>query len=155
MRRWLIVAWVVAAAVGINAAAYQKEARLVSGEQIFLPLAPVDPRSLMQGDYMALRFVLAEAVTSDAMSGAVVVTLDARRVATFARLDDGAKLGPDERRVRYTSRGGRPVFGADAFFFEEGRAKAFEAARFGGMRVDDAGQLMLESMHDEALRRIE
>lgn len=120
-----------------------------------MPLAPLDPRSLMQGDYMALRFELANDVMDEPAGGVVVVKLDARRVATFVRREDGSPLGPDERRLRYTSRAGRPVFGADAFLFEEGRAKAFEAAKFGGMRVDPRGQLILESLHDEALRRIE
>lgn len=69
MRERLIVAWVVAACVGINVAAYRKEARRVSGEQLFLPLAPLDPRSLMQGDYMELRFALASDVM-DAPEGA-------------------------------------------------------------------------------------
>lgn len=155
MRKWLVVVWVAAACVGINVAAYQKEARLVSGEQIFLPLAPLDPRSLMQGDYMQLRFALANDVSDAPEGGVVVVKLDARRVATFVRRDDGSPLGADERRLRYTSRAERPVFGADSFFFEEGRGQAFEAAKFGGMRVDPHGQLMLESMHDAELRRLE
>ncbi|MFX7329222.1 GDYXXLXY domain-containing protein, partial [Acinetobacter baumannii] len=34
----------------------QKEMLLKEGQLVLLPLAPVDPRSLMQGDYMALRY---------------------------------------------------------------------------------------------------
>ncbi len=33
-----------------------KEAVLADGQKIFMRLQPVDPRSLLQGDYMALRF---------------------------------------------------------------------------------------------------
>src|SRR5207247_8096849 len=36
-----------------------KERQLESGKVVYLELAPVDPRSLMQGDYMALRFKIA------------------------------------------------------------------------------------------------
>jgi uncharacterized membrane-anchored protein len=46
----------------INLAIYQKEQHLSHGEVVRLKLAPVDPRSLMQGDYMALRFELAEQI---------------------------------------------------------------------------------------------
>ena len=46
----------------INWSIYQKEQHLRHGDVIKLKLAPVDPRSLMQGDYMALRFELANQI---------------------------------------------------------------------------------------------
>ena len=46
----------------VNFAIWQKQTHLDKGEEIFLELAPVDPRSLMQGDYMALRFELSDAI---------------------------------------------------------------------------------------------
>ena len=39
-----------------------KEKHLAEGKTVYLELAPVDPRSLMQGDHMALRFSLANEV---------------------------------------------------------------------------------------------
>ncbi|MEZ2741449.1 GDYXXLXY domain-containing protein [Paenalcaligenes hominis] len=41
----------------------RKEQLLAKGETVILALAPVDPRSLMQGDYMALRFALSDQVS--------------------------------------------------------------------------------------------
>ena len=41
-----------------------KERIKTNGERIFLALAPVDPRSLMQGDYMALRFEIATHIST-------------------------------------------------------------------------------------------
>ena len=43
----------------LNFSIVGKERQLESGKVVFLELAPVDPRSLMQGDYMALRFKIA------------------------------------------------------------------------------------------------
>ena len=43
----------------LNFAIVGKERIRRDGEVVYLPLAPVDPRSLIQGDYMALRFALA------------------------------------------------------------------------------------------------
>src|SRR5690606_24345673 len=40
----------------VNTGIYQREQILQQGQTAVLALAPVDPRSLMQGDYMALRF---------------------------------------------------------------------------------------------------
>ncbi|KIG15596.1 putative membrane protein [Enhygromyxa salina] len=57
--RWLpaIVLCVVSAGLVIGAS-LQKERVLSTGQTVLLPLAPVDPRSLMQGDYMILRYEL-------------------------------------------------------------------------------------------------
>ena len=40
-----------------NWSVYQKEQTLKDGQLVLLQLAPVDPRSLMQGDYMRLNRV--------------------------------------------------------------------------------------------------
>ena len=45
----------------------RKEALLKDGQLVLLELAPVDPRSLMQGDYMALRYKISENMDFDNM----------------------------------------------------------------------------------------
>ena len=47
-----------------NYSIYSRERLLTEGNVVFLQLAPIDPRSLMQGDYMALRFQVANDVRS-------------------------------------------------------------------------------------------
>ncbi|MEM7253604.1 MAG: GDYXXLXY domain-containing protein [Pseudomonadota bacterium] len=151
--------------VVVNWSIWKKEQHIAEGSVVYLALAPVDPRSLMQGDYMALRFDVGSKVES-AISGAtaspdgaprrefVVVSLDEHRVGTFARLDDDTELSESEVRLRYRARGGDVKFATNAFFFQEGEAKAFERARFGRFRVDAHGELLLVSMHDERLEKI-
>ncbi|WP_341649050.1 GDYXXLXY domain-containing protein [Thauera humireducens] len=39
-------------------AIHDREQTLAHGQVVLVQLAPVDPRSLMQGDYMALRFAI-------------------------------------------------------------------------------------------------
>jgi hypothetical protein len=51
-----IVATALLVALVANGAIWQKEALIANGRPVFLELAPVDPRSLMQGDYMRLDF---------------------------------------------------------------------------------------------------
>ena len=46
-----------------NGSIWQREQLLGSGRVVILELAPVDPRSLMQGDYMALTFAAGREVT--------------------------------------------------------------------------------------------
>lgn len=45
-----------------NWSVYQKEQTLKDGQLVLLQLAPVDPRSLMQGDYMRLNYKEASSI---------------------------------------------------------------------------------------------
>jgi len=135
-----------------------------NGEVIYLRLAPVDPRSLMQGDYMALRFALAQELdktmgrdaagpTPGAREGEVRfagVALASNRVASLA---DAA--APATLKLRYRVRSGRVWLGTNAFFFQEGDAQRFSTARYGEFRVDRAsGEAVLVGLRDEALKAL-
>ena len=63
-----IVLWAVLAVVLIlaNWSIVGKERVLANGEIMLLDLAPRDPRSLLQGDYMVLRYSLAQTIMSRA-----------------------------------------------------------------------------------------
>lgn len=146
-------------ALGVaNAAIVGKERLLARGTPMLLALAPVDPRSLVQGDYMRLEYEISRAVDSAAAAprdGRVVVRLDARGVARLVRRHrEGAPLAPGERLLRYRRRGGRARVGTDAFFFEEGSAHRYARARYGELRVDERGESVLVALRDEALRRL-
>lgn len=135
-----------------------KERVVRSGEQVLLPLVPVDPRSLIQGDYMDLRYDMGPAeLQLDERSprdGFVVVLLDRDRVGQVQRLDRGEPLAPGELRVRYRRRGGRLKIGAEAFHFQEGQAPAFEGAKFGELRVSDQGEVVLVGLRNKERARL-
>jgi uncharacterized membrane-anchored protein len=148
---------------------FQREHLTRQGRVVLLQLAPVDPRSLMQGDYMALHFALADEIShalgdkqpeyedEDAKAGAdgaAILKLDANNIAHLARLDDGAPLQPDEVRLRYRVRNGyfnRIKLATNAFFFEEGQRDAYAKARYGEFRVAENGDAVLVQMRDEKL----
>ncbi|MEM5504700.1 GDYXXLXY domain-containing protein [Shewanella frigidimarina] len=159
--------WVVIAALliltGINYKIYQQEQLLAHGEIILFELAPVDPRSLMQGDYMALNYDIAIEVsqsvdelsnTSNNHDGFFIVTLDQHRVAQFDSIYNGATLTPAQRLIQYRVRDGRVKLASNAFFFQEGRAEEFEQSKYGECRVNPAGQLLLSNMIDKGFKRI-
>jgi len=137
-----------------------KERLRSSGQTVFLDLAPVDPRSLMQGDYMALNFRLARDISS-AISGkaasagnVAVLKLDERRFGQFNRVQTGGALNPGEMRFRFRIRADAVWLGTNAFFFHEGEAERFRMARFGEFRVNDDGDAMLVDLRDKDLRRM-
>ena len=67
MKRHLILVGLVGVCLVFGGMVVQKEAVLEEGHLVLLALAPVDPRSLMQGDYMTLRYAVAVTVR-DALS---------------------------------------------------------------------------------------
>lgn len=134
---------------------YARERLLTDGRVVLLALAPADPRSLMQGDYMALNFQMGSGVQACARGGAdgrVIARVDERGVATFERCDDGRPLDRDEVALRYRIRGEQAKFATNAFFFQEGQAKRYVTARFGEARVAPSGDLLLTGLRDEHLR---
>ena len=139
----------------VNWSIYQKEEHLKTGKVVFLKLAPVDPRSLMQGDYMALRFDMARDISnniygrSESTDGLVLVKLDEKKVATFKSLEQGSALQSDELLLQYRVRNGTVKFATNAFFFQEGTASNYEKAKYGEFRVNSKGELLLVAMADE------
>jgi uncharacterized membrane-anchored protein len=128
-----------------------KERLLATGDVVFLELAPVDPRSLIQGDYMRLEYAISRAVEVQKdwpRDGAIVVTLDGRGVASYARRDDGRPLSAGEHLLRYRRRDHRVRVGSNAFFFEEGSASRYSGARYGELRVASDGNSVLVGLRD-------
>lgn len=153
----LAVAAIAVLAVA-NVGIWQKERLIAQGRPVFVELAPVDPRSLMQGDYMTLNFRLPGEVRErlGPMIGAnrprLVARIDARGVATPLRLDDGSALGADELRIELTPRRGRWVLVSDAWFFKEGEAERWQPARFGEFRVMPDGRALLVGLRGAELK---
>jgi uncharacterized membrane-anchored protein len=132
---------------------FKKERTLRSGARVFLALGTRDPRSLMQGDYMTLRYQIdwpsdLENWPSD---GRLVLKLDDRGVGTLVRWHKDEPLAPGELLLRYRKRRSGLRLGAESFFFQEGTGAQYEAARFGELRVDSAGDSVLVGLRDERL----
>lgn len=135
---------------------YQREKLLAEGRVVLIELAPVDPRSLMQGDYMALDFQVLrdlEAKKPQGLrDGRVVLALDERGVGTFLRFDDGSPLAPNQALLHYRVREDRPRIATNAFFFQEGEGGRYEPARYGEFRVAADGEAILTGLRDQNLK---
>lgn len=152
--RWGMVVTAALVLLVANIGIWQKEQLIRHGEVLFIPLAPADPRSLMQGDFMRLDFVgwgLAS-TDEDAATAHLVLRREAQGIARPVRMDDGtAPLADGEIRLPLTHKAGRWVLVTDAFFFKEGEALRWEAARFGEFRIDPSGRALLVTLRGENL----
>lgn len=163
MRSAIAVVACVAVLALVNYSIVGKERQLASGRIVLIELAPVDPRSLMQGDYMALRFKMANEAGAalklsprfavpgarQSADGHLVASLDAAGIATYRRLGDGAPPAADEVLLRYRVREGQMKFATNAFFFQEGTANRYQGARYGEFRVAPDGELLLTGLRDK------
>ena len=137
----------------VNISVVRKESLITNGRVVLVELAPVDPRSLISGDYMRLDYALASnAEAAWPRDGRLVVRLDERGVAQYVRRDDGRALGTDEQLLQYRRRARRFRVGSDAFFFQEGHAARYANAKYGELRVDRSGGSVLVGLRDAALQ---
>jgi len=143
---------------------WSNERTLAHGQPVFVKLAPVDPRSLMQGDYMRLRYAIQSdlllhmpqswAQTQMPRPSYAYVVLDEQGRATgihsigsqLTPLPEGATLAVKLRGKTYS-----PSIAAEEFFFQEGHGKIYETAKWAELRVDPSGKALLLNLRDDAL----
>lgn len=155
----LIIANLVLLLGYFNWSVYDKEQTFENGQFLLLQLAPVDPRSLMQGDYMRLSY---KEATSDllqdqtATRGYAVLRIDSNHVGRIIRLQESVKPSSDHERVmKYKRVNHRLFIGAESFFFEEGQDSIYTHALYGGLKVNDQGESLLVGLYDEDFRLIQ
>ena len=169
MRSTIAVGTLVIALGLVNWSIVNKEKHLAEGRTVYLQLAPVDPRSLMQGDYMALRFQIGRAIQeastkireqqgqhndSENIDGFVMVKVDERGIGSFSRLSRDQAPSAGEVLMRYRIRNGQVKFATNAFFFQEGHQKYYQNAHYGQFRVDGKGELLLANLYDQDLNKL-
>jgi uncharacterized membrane-anchored protein len=156
IRRVVVLVWLVVILGLVNWSISSKEALLRDGTPLLIELAPVDPRSLIQGDYMRLDYRIARELAGHydwPRDGHIVVTTGADNVAQFVRLHDGnTPLAAGEHLLIYRRRAGRIRIGTDAFFFQEGHAWRYDRAKYGELRVDASGESVLIGLRDAERR---
>lgn len=146
----------------------KNEKVLSEGETVLLQLRPVDPRSLMQGDYMTLHYEVCNHIYGlEAESNKFcVVQLDDDRVAHFVSLtnDAAVALREDELLLRYSlekNNWGEKFYtiGSDSYFFQEGTANKYATAKYGMLKVVTKGEMIgtcsLVGLCDENKKLIE
>lgn len=167
--QWLFWAWACVLLLCFQYMVLVKEKVIESGDILLLELAPLDPRSFMQGDYMSLRYdiesqlgkyiFMAEQGGGDEF---LVVNRDENKVARLA-YDENGDL-EDSNTINNVSNPlaenewlipckineyGRPYIPQNTFFFQEGQAATFAAARYAVFRCTKEGVCLLVDLADE------
>ena len=158
----LTLVTVLATAATVGSGIWQNEDIIKNGRRVFVALAPVDPRSLMRGDYMALNFKTprlprpSKSQQRFEMPVWAIANINNNSVATidsFAYKGAQNIVGDIVLRIHVQRR--RVVIGTNAFFFQEGQRDKYSKARFGEFRVGRNGKPILIGLADENRLRIE
>lgn len=141
----------------VNVLVLQKEQLSTHGQVLFLELAPVDPRSLIQGDYMRLQYAISREVdnNSEARDGFIVIRLDASNIAQYVRIhDQHTPLAQNELLLPFRVRAFDVRIGPESFFFQEGHATYYNNARYAELRVSKSGDVLLTGLRGNALEEL-
>ncbi len=152
---WITAAFIL---IAFNALIIQKELALANGESIYFELTPVDPRSLMQGDYMDLNYQVADDIRTNLFDkdhtthGRIIIRIDENNVAHFQQFDgDKTPLKPNERYLKWRKASEFQIsIGAPSYFFQEGRAEHFTQAKYAELKLSPAGKTLLVTLLDDA-----
>ncbi|MDV2470078.1 GDYXXLXY domain-containing protein [Acinetobacter chinensis] len=151
----------------------KNEQHLKHSDSIYIQLAPVDPRSLIQGDYMVLNYDLSfydvavqkgrphipmnATAIKNKSSVVAYVALDAQRRVVKTSLDPQllemypsvshriVLKNPDNRLDRLYP-------ASNSFLFAEGLAECYQAAQYAEFKVDEKGNAILASLRGEGLK---
>lgn len=144
----------------VNGLIWQKEDLIAHGRPVFVSLAPADPRSLIQGDFMRIAYAL-PSPTVEGLVGPwqqrprVEGAIDARGVLGPAReLAPGEAPTPGRQVLELSPVNGRWTLVSDAWYFEEGQEPVFRQAAYGEFRVMPDGRALLVGLADKDLRRL-
>ena len=145
-----------------NAMIFQKQRLLRSGETVYFEITPSDPRSLMQGDYMAFRYKLAEEINnshsvSNKRNGYLVIAYDDQSIGHFVRFHEGEKLAANEKLVKYQHNPqnlASYTIKPNTFFFQEKLAGDYQKAEYAIFHYQGEKDYLLVGLGDSDKKRI-
>jgi len=145
-----------------NLMIFQKQQLLKSGETVYFSIAPADPRSLMQGDYMTFRYKIEDEInnsklTSNENKGYLVIAYDDERIGHFVRFYQGEKLAANEKLIKYLHNP-QSILGytikPHTFFFQEKLQENFQKAQFAIFHYQGNKDYLLVGLADGDKKRI-
>ncbi|MFI8687557.1 GDYXXLXY domain-containing protein [Rossellomorea sp. NPDC077527] len=141
---------------------YSNETLLQHGETVKLELRPVDPRSLLQGDYVELNYTISQLEDSSIdENGPITIVLrkDAQGIHQYAGIykyqeEWNTPYDPKEGDVLLNGKVTKPwgnanqiTYGIEHYFIPEGTGLDVEGkAKYAVVKVSDKGDAILESL---------
>ena len=135
--------------VVINTIIWQKELHIANAIEVKIGLQPLDPRSIMQGDYMRLRYDFLKLKTIGLpKKGLLKVALDHENIITKITLYANEALKEHEHLIQFTKkRYNRIHIAAESFMFEEGKGDYYSKATHATLLLTKRGTTLLKGLY--------
>ena len=151
------------------------EWHLRDSQSIYVELAPVDPRSILQGDYMALNYDLhfsALAAENRSEQSEPKISIqdfeNQSRVLSYVQLDEQRRVVKTSfnrsaldqpRSARLILKNPRNTFeglypAANSFMFAEGLEPCYRNAKFAELKLKENGETLLADLVDQNLKSL-
>ena len=170
IKKILLIINIVILFVVTGFSANKEEGYKKSNSYFYLELAPVDPRSLLQGDYMTLNYDITDKAQEiifngiydskdennkflDMRKGYIVVSLDENKVAKFVKLSKEKTDEKDLLFIAFKSDGFNVNINANSYLFQEGTGDKYENARYSKVVLVD-NKLRLIDLRDKDFKEI-
>jgi len=166
MKRYLPLLFGVLVLIIVNSNISKQEQIIRTGESIFVKLHSINPRSLLQGDYMALAYNLnidkaSLADIKDNKSSAqisllsyqLIITLDEQQRVISSTFNEPKPLADNQHKL-IVKKPGRESWQTNfypannSFFFAEGLAKCYAQAEYAELKVVETGKPLLYRLTD-------
>lgn len=161
----LVTAVLLVQLLFIGAVFWQKEQLLQNGELVALELVPIDPRSMLQGDYVELRYAIHAAYqeqqqTGETTEGRLLVELresnetivyqeehvPVYQPVQFHPADQSLKAQEGTVIIQGSGRFGQLDLGIEHFFIPEGSGAEWEEKNIALVRIAENGDAILEML---------
>ena len=181
MKKILIVVNIVLLFVITGFSAQKEESYKKLDSYFYLELRPVDPRSLLQGDYMTLNYDITDKASdfiynnrtyiydgeneneveeirelrklADAKRAYIAVRLDKNKVAKFVKITKEKTDEKDLLFIAYKTDGFNVNINANSYLFQEGTGDKYENARYSKVVLVD-NKLRLIDLRDKDFKEI-
>lgn len=132
----------------------------------YIKTAPVDPRSLMQGDYMILNYVIANQAQNKmteeylgVYQGYIKVRIEPKtRIAEFISIEkEKTPINEDELLIKFTRNSDNVNgvnIGVNSYMFQEGEAEKYSNAAYSEVIYLKNNKLRLKNLVDENLNKL-
>ena len=132
-----------------------QENLLKVGRSIYLKLVPIDPRSLMQGDYVILNYNISrvDIEGKDYSTVKIVLKLSESGYYIYShQYVKGEELNSDEIMIKGQKIGNRINYGIESYFVEEGTGLEVEGrAKYALVKITKDGTAKLIQLSDRVV----
>ncbi|WP_462425717.1 GDYXXLXY domain-containing protein [Fusobacterium varium] len=135
-----------------------KEEKNLKKATFYIKTVPVDPRSLIQGDYMVLNYDIAESARMEIgniRKGYIRIKINDLKIVEFIRIDE-EYLPPsnNEISIQFQKNGSNIDIGVNSYLFQEGTGNKFQKAQYAEVIELKNGKLRLKNLLDKDFIKI-